>query len=178
MPLSSTPTMTTLAHLTAQRDRFETRSIEDARNCGAISCRTWCNEFAGESGTRWRALIAGDARLEKSCPHGPGARTGGRYMPFAVGGVREKWGRGIDCPALTMRVEGLRERLQQLRCRALAASAQSDHKEIHRAAFRRTSLRQKPLPRMMMWRGKQLTSIGNSVTTDKLPIGAFGAGNA
>ena len=117
VPLSSTPTMTTLAHLTAQRDRFETRSIEDARNCGAISCRTWCNEFAGESGTRWRALIAGDARLEKSCPHGPGARTGGRYMPFAVGGVREKWGRGIDCPALTMRVEGLRERLQQLRCR-------------------------------------------------------------
>ena len=50
-------------------------------------------------------------------------------MPFAVGGVREKWGRGIDCPARTMRVEGLRERLQQLRCRALAASAESDHKE-------------------------------------------------
>jgi hypothetical protein len=99
-------------------------------------------------------------------------------MPFAVGGVREKWGRGIDCSALTMRVEGLRERLQQLRCRARQLLPKATTRKIHRAAFRRTSLRQKPLPRMMMWRGKQLTSIGNSVTTDKLPIGAFGAGNA
>jgi hypothetical protein len=44
----------------------------------------------------------------------------------AVAGVRAEIGRGIDCLALTMSVEWLRERLQQLRCRALAASAESD----------------------------------------------------
>jgi hypothetical protein len=60
----------------------------------------------------------------------------------AVAGVRAEIGRGIDCLALTMSVEWLRERLQQLRCRALAASAESDRERaIYRAAFRRTSLR-------------------------------------
>jgi hypothetical protein len=50
-------------------------------------------------------------------------------MPFAVGVCAKNGGRGIDCPARTMSVEGLRERLQQSRCRALAASAESDRKE-------------------------------------------------
>jgi hypothetical protein len=91
-------------------------------------------------------------------------------MPPAIGGVREKWRRGIDCPALTMSVEGLRERLQQLRCRGLAASAESDRKENSSRSVSAHFTPPKAASKMMMWKGKQLISIGKLVTTDKLPV--------